>query len=347
MTLRWIESFDIDFNSTNWPRKYENTSGAFSTSAGLFSPLAAVSQSGGSVPIFRTKDLTAQRTWFIGIRIKPQTISAEQKICILQNGANEQISLYLVPGSAGKTKLRVKRGSTTLGTTSSEFANGFWIYVEWKGVLDTGASDGSTQIRVNENVELTVSGADTTNDAAGTANKVQFELRTDSQQWLADDIYIADDQGARNNTYLGDSVVEGKKPNANGNRNQWTANGGSNHYDRVNESVTDDDTSYLYVTNTQDGKVELFGIEDITQITGSVYGVQISYQLRMDSSGTDKARLIFRSGGGSEATGSDQTVSQIAGYAWYQELYEQDPVAAADWTVASFNAMQIGLESRP
>lgn len=347
MACRWMESFDIDFNSTNMPRKYDNTSGSFSTSTGRLQQASGLSNSGGSTPIFRTKDLGAQRTWFIGIAMKPATLSAEQKICILQNGANEQVSLWIVPGTTGKCKFRVKRGSTTLITTANEYSNGFWCYVEWKTILDTNGADGTVELRVNESVDGSATGIDTTNDASGTANKVQFELRHDSGQWLYDDVYICDDQTANNNTYLGDRCVEGKLATAEGNRNQWTPNSGTTHFNRINEGTTDDDSSYLYVPNNQDGKVELFTIADVTQIVGTVNAVQISYQLRMDSSGTDKVRLIFRSGGGAEATGPDQTVSSVAGYVWYQEIYDQDPVAAAAWTVANFNAMQIGLESRP
>lgn len=347
MTVRWMESFDIDFSSTNMARKYENTAGNFGTSTGRLQQASGVSQQSPNVPVFRTPSLTAQRTWFIGMAMKPATLNAEQKICILQNGANEQVSFWIVPGSSGKVKFRIKRGSTTLITTANEYSNGFWAYIEIKIVIDTGAADGSAEIRVNESVDGSASGLDTSNDASTTANKVQWQLQSDNGTWLYDDFYVCDDQGSINNSYLGDRCVEGKKPTADGNRNQWTPNSGSNHWDRVSESTSDDDTTYLYVPNNQDGKVELFTIADLTTIVGTVNAVQISFQCRMDSSGTDKVRLIFRSGGGSEATGPDQTVSSIAGYQWFQEIYELDPVAAAAWTVSAFNAMQIGLESRP
>lgn len=346
MTCRWIESFDIDYSTTNWPRKYENTSGALTQTTGRLQQLAAASVVPASV--FRTPVLSAQRTWFLGMACKPQALSAEQKICILQNGTAEQVSVWIVPGSAGKSKFRVKRGSTTLITTANEYTNNFWVYIEVKVILDTGGgADGTVEIRINESVDGTATGIDTTNDASTTANKVQWELRHDIGAWSWDDFYVCDDQGAVNNTYLGDRCVEGKKPTADGNRNQWTPNSGVNHWDRVSESVTDDDGTYLFVPNNQDGKVELFQIADLTTIVGTVNAVQISFQCRMDSSGTDKVRLIFRSGGGSEATGPDWTVTSIAGYQWFQEIYETDPVAAAAWTVSAFNAMQIGLESRP
>lgn len=348
MACRWMESFDVSCQSTDMPRKYENTSGTFGTTTGILgSGLAAVSSSGGSTPIFRTKDMGAQGTWFIGMRMKPAALNAEVKVAILQNGANEQLSFWIVPGSAGKSKFRVKRGSTTLITTSNEYTNGFQVYVEWKTILDTNGSNGTTELRVNESVDGTISSTDTTNDAATTANKVQWELRHDNGTWHYDDFYVCDNQGASNNSYLGDRRVVGKLATGEGNRNQWTPNSGTVHWNRVSESVTDDDATYLYVPNNSDGQVELFTFADITEIVGTVNAVQVMFQCRMDSSGTDKVRLIFRSGGGAEATGSDKTVSSIAGYEWFQEIYDQDPVAAAAWTVANFNAMQIGIESRP
>lgn len=347
MTVRWMESFDIDFGTVNMPRKYENTSGTFSTSTGRLQQLCALSQVSGSKPVFRTKDLTSRGTWFIGMACKPQTLNAEQKICILQDGTAEQVSFWIVPGSAGKSKFRVKRGSTTLITTANEYTNNFWVYIEWKVILDTTGSNGTVELRVNESVDGSSSGIDTTNNGTSVANKVQWELVHDNGQWSWDDFYVCDDQGSVNNSYLGDRCVEGKLPTADGNRNQWTPNSGTTHFNRVSETATDDDSTYLFVPNNQDGKVELFVIADLTTIVGTVNAVQISFQCRMDSSGTDKVRLIFRNGGGSEATGPDQTVSSIAGYQWFQEIYENDPVAAAAWTVSSFNAMQIGLESRP
>lgn len=346
MALKWIESFDTDV--TDFSSIYENVSGTFTTTTGRLQGLGILSRS-TTWPIFRTKNMGNHGTWIVGIAIRPENQAAEQKLFTILNDTNEQISVWLAPGSIStKIKFRVKRGSTTLGTTANEFTNGFWGYLEVKVVLDTTGSDGSVTLRYNEASELALSGIDTTNHASSVANKVEFNVQHGTSQFAVDDIYICDGSGAKNNDLLGDQAAEGKLPNADGNRVQWTRNSGSSgHFTYVDDATLDNDTTFLFVPNTSNGLVELWGFPDISQITGDVKGVMLRWAARMDSSGTDNMRPIFRNGGGSEATGTQVSVTSIAGYEWFQQIYEDDPVAAAAWTVSSFNAMEMGLESRP
>lgn len=347
MTLKLIEGFDIDVGDR--ASIYEAVAGSFGTTTGRFGEgLSLQSNSGGNGPVFRTKNMGDHATWIIGLAFKPATMNAEQKVAAINNDTNEQVSLWVVPGStSSKVKFRVKRGSTTLGTSANEFTTTFWAYVEVKVVLDTDGTNGSFSLKVNEAVEASGSGIDTTDHGSSVANKVHYTFLRDNGFYEVDDMYVCNGAGAKNNDFLGDQKVEGKLPNAEGNRNQWTPNSGSVHFNRVNEATLDGDSTYLFISSSSDGQVELWGFPDITHIVGDVKGVQIRWAARIDSSGNDKMRPIFRSGGGSEATGTEVTVTSVAGYEWFDQIYEDNPVIAGAWTVADFNAMQIGLESRP
>jgi len=344
MSVKWIEGFDIDYNSTNWPRKYAAVANAsYSTAAGRVTGLCAAALNPGTS--WTTFSLGLFRTWIFGIAIKPATIDSEVKIATLQNDGNEQISLWMVPGTSGKTKFRIKRGSTTLGTSTHQFTNGFWAYVEVKVTLDTDGTDGSVELRVNTDTEILVTGADTTNyNTDRHADSMNFNLSTNNGQFFFDDIYIANDQDGINDDFLGDRMVEAMLADGNGSTQQWTPNTGS-HYSRVNEGVADDDTSYVSIAIDDPGKIELFTFSDITTITTEINAVQVTHSARIDASGEAAYRLRFKNGG-DVANGPDQSVTMIDGYTWFTEIYNEDPTISGPWTVENFNAMEFGIESR-
>lgn len=347
MAVKWIEGFEIDYQNFLYKYPVWNGNHPGLNSGRLGGRSYRSAQASGTLVEFTTENLGDKATRIVGMAIFPLVLSSEQKIFVFQDDAAEQISVWMLPGSGGKTKFRVKRGSTTLGTTAAEWTNGFWLYLEVKHVCDTDGTDGSVELHVNEGTALTISGADTTDaGVGGTTNCIMFRLITDSQAWRMDDVYVCDDADGINDDFLGDRCVEAHFTESNGDTIEWTPNAGSN-FNRLSEEVLDGDTSFNSIANNQDGKIDLFNISDITTITTEVNAVQITFAARMDSSGDDNFRAKFKNGSAVTADGPDHFVDSIAGYQWFREIYNLDPTTAAAWTVAGFNAMQIGYESRP
>ncbi len=354
MALLWLEGFEADNNFTDYARKYEFFSADLLNGVGGRWQGTGLTFRNSPGVEFRTINLGNKADAVMGCNFKLTngTNVGEQLLFRLLDATNEQISLYWLTDANGAVKFRVKRGSTTIATTTNAWNAGFWILVEWKVILDTNGGNGSVEVRVNSVSELLVQNIDTTNNASLVWNRAYLALSTPSTfsaNATADDWYVLDLTGsAPTNDWLGEITIEKFTPSGNGNRNQWTAVGAANSFQCVNEigaTPVNDDTTYLFVWTSDDDKVELFAMSDLTTIVAPIYGVLLEYDLRMDNGGLDHFCTIFRSGGGTEATGATKTINQTASYKRYIDILEQDPVAAAAWTVANFNAMQMGIKS--
>lgn len=353
MAVRWIESFDHDFGDTAsvTQKGWTIVSGSWQTTGGRWQG-TAMRNNNPTPGVFKTPNLGNQGTWILGMSFRMASFSgsfSETKIAALFNAANEQISLWVV-GTSGQYQFRVKRGSTTMATSSKLIRSGFWITVEWKVVLDTNGSNGSVEVKLNEISELLVENTDTTDHASTVANALQIEASNPSggNEMHFDDLWLLDGTGGALDNYLGDRIVEGKLPTADGNRNQWTIKpgGGGSHVGQVSEAIIDNDSSYLYVLDTADNLVELFVWPDVNAIASAINAVFLYFDLRIDTNASDKVRPIFRNGGGTEDTGTEVTIDEDQAYKRFTEIFLQDPTIDAAWTPSNWNAMQVGLESR-
>lgn len=354
MALLWLEGFEGGVNATDWARKYDVQSGGIGTQPGRWGGVALRFDTNPGAE-FRTRDLGNKNNAVMGCNFfcRDAVTNGEQKLFALMDAGGEQIALYWLQSTAGKVIFRVKRGSTVIGTTTNFWATGWWTLVEWSVVLDTTGSNGSVEVKINGISELLVTGIDTTAIASLVWNRAYFASSSGSAGGTVgqvDDIYVLDSSGAKNNTYLGEHAIEAAVPNGNGNRNQWDTGptpGSGNHWTFIQESAVDDDTSFLLIHSTDDNKVELFAMADATFLTDPVYGLFLEYDMRMDTGGSDNAQPKFRNGGGTEAAGTPVTINQISSYKRFIEIFENDPTIAGAWTVANWNAMQVGIESLP
>jgi hypothetical protein len=349
--LRWIEGFDIDYPIVNMLRKYNyyNSEYVNPGTPRLGAGYAAYAAVGG--PVFRTPSKGAVRTMVVGMGIFPQSVGSDQKIfqfCDPTNSDAEQISLWMTDATGSKTRFKIKRGVTVLGIASIDIDWGSWIFLEFKAIMDTDGTDGECYLRINEATVIAVTGADTTSSSGSTIDKAEWFLTTDVNDWGVDDMYVLDDTGTENNDYLGNSAVRGRLPNGDGALTQWNWQGTSpsTNWDRVSEAAIDDSTTYNDVDTAITGRIDLFTKAALTEITSAIYGVQITHSYKLDAAGDVHARLKFRNPTPTVANGPDREVNVTDHYLWFTEMYEKDPTINADWTVVSFNAMQIGYENR-
>lgn len=160
------------------------------------------------------KNLPANKSViYVGWAFKGAALQSETACLQLLNTGAGQIAVFILADGS----IRVKRNTSVLGTSSPGLVSaGSWQFIEVKCVFSTSAT-GSVEIRINGEVVYTLSAVQTANTNAW-ANQVKI-LCSLSTCYICD-IYIADDQGGVNDTYLGDVACLCLVPNADGHTTQ-------------------------------------------------------------------------------------------------------------------------------
>jgi len=295
MSLRWMEGFETFGTTTGSAgsadvaagmlRKYGDLKGVSSTAYQLTDPELATGRNGGYS--LRAKSNSWQNfshslgsgnmptndTWIIGMAVKFPSFPDDEMILIVgRNWGNFNLRL----SSTGQIAAGAGY-STILGqTTDPALSTDNWHYIEVKVVVHDTA--GSYEIRVDGVTVLN----DTNVDTRGVdedSEIVQFKPQVVNQE--LDDIYICDTDGTTNNDFLGRVVIEGIFPSADGDASDWTPASGTDNYAMVDDTPTDDDTSY--VENNIQGDEDLYDYGNLSTITTEpILGLQVNTDVRMN-----------------------------------------------------------------
>ena len=336
MALRFCDGFD-HYATADLLKKWNDRGNNEALGGGRF---------GNGLQILNTnwyvgKYLTPHATWIIGFAVYFSPVVGTGNTWFrIQDDGTVQVSVYM--DSNGR--LTFTRNGTYLGVASTVFRSYSWYYVEIKVTIDN--SNGAIAMRVN-GVGDTITfstGTATTQDtqytANATANRVYFVGTSVGSTIVIDDLYICDGSGAANNDFLGDIRVQTILPSADGGTNEWTASANSRYQcvdDPTPDSVTD------YISEDTAGQKNTFAFGNVTPTSGTVKGVATYIAARKDDAGSRSIAPVY--GNGTPASDVDgATVSVGDSYIYYSEIKEQDPVAAADWTIASVNAAEFGVK---
>jgi len=170
-----------------------------------------------------------------------------------------------------------------LGSSSNNvFSSNRWFYIEAKVVIHD--TTGSVEVHLNGTTIINLTSQDT---KIGSAYVDQVMIRGihASYDTYVDDFYIDD------SSFHGDCHVREFQPDSDGNSSDFTRSTGSNDYECVDEAKSNEDTDYIY-SDTLNHK-SLFGIT--TGALGTVEGVQLALDCRLDQAGTRKITPICRS----------------------------------------------------
>jgi hypothetical protein len=222
-----------------------------------------------------------------------------------------------------------------------------WSYVEIRMVMSQTV--GEVEIYVNGIQVVNATNIDTLGDSGATFfDTIRFQGNdatsdTDvSEQWLIDDIYVADTSGSVNNTFLGPLKVEALFPTAEGSTIDFTPNAGADNSANVDDNPKDDDTTYNSSTDTASNK-DLFTTSNLTVINEGIVGVQITNQA-LSASGfpVGLQSIVFE--GTTQGTGDVIEVSSDTKYLSVQYIFETNPDTASPWSTSEVDAMEIGYE---
>ncbi|WP_333710380.1 hypothetical protein [Malikia spinosa] len=254
----------------------------------------------------------------------------------IYDGATRQLYFECVNDG----KITVKNGSgTTLGESIQCLTENTWAWIEVK-VTAFSNTVGGVVIRVNGAVVLTLTNVDTLNTANAYCTKIRLGSDVNSYYaaWL-DDVVVSDLSGSLNNDFLGDVSVVCMLPSAEGSNSGWTPNSGTVHYDRVSQTTSDDDTTYLSTDTT--GVLDSWNFADLTA-SSTILAAQLNQTVRKTDAGTAEIAGVCRRAS-TDYVGTTQAVGGTA-YTGYAQVWEVDPSTAAQWTQANLNAAEFGIK---
>jgi len=250
--------------------------------------------------------------------------------------ATEQCDLHL--RTTGK--LAIYRATTLLGETADAvISDNTWHYIELKITIANTLGAGGISVKV-DGVEVLVINTGDSQVGAAQCTEVKVIGHANSQPRY-DDIYICDDAGASNNTFLGQVYVKTLSPTGEGNTNDFVgadADSNDNHLQVDDTSTLDDDTTY--VESGTLNAIDQYNFADMP--LGTVHGVAVVAVARNASAGdTVTAKPSIRSAG-TDYLGTEFYVGNT--YEGYQEIFETDPATSAQWAKAGVDAANFGLK---
>lgn len=290
------------------------------------------------------KNLDTTKTSLIigaAVRVVPYENTYTEPLLLGVRDANAQVAYLVKIGEDGRLKLyRWQYGYEQLITTSVATAPARgWHYVELQ--VTQGISNGVLSVRLNGvlaiqmNAQNTIQGGGQLLTAfLGAIPGQECPLTID-----VDDFYIADTSGTINNSFLGDVRVDALQATGAGSLNQWTVTpAGVEAW----EAVSDEDEA-TSISAPSAGLRQSFDVESLpVMATPAIFGVQLTMLSRKTDAGLGKLKGLVVSGA-QIATSAEIVLQEQR--AWQSALFERNPNGNVQWTEASFNAAEFGVES--
>ncbi len=268
-------------------------------------------------------------TIFVGFALRMSVIGSATDFFFIRASATN--ILRVSQDATGHLVIK-NSGGTTIATGGTVLVANGWTYIEIKLFIN-GAS-GTVEVHQNGSTDIA---STVGNFGSSNADNVGYAGIT-AQTTDFDDLYVADTSGsAPRNTFLGDVRVATIYPTGAGNSTQWTPNGAASNWDCVDEVPPDSDTTY--VSDSTPGHIDSYACSDIDG-GATVYGVQTNLFARKDDAGTRQVAPLIRQSGTDYA---GTTVTLASTYAFFSQLYNQDPTAA-DWTPTTVNGDEFGVK---
>lgn len=289
-----------------------------------------------------TQTIDDQASWVIGFGFRINNISATNIILDIMDAGTIQVSLRL---NADGTLEILRSGTTSVtgGLSTLALSTNIWYYIEVKVTIADSIGANTCKVRVNGTDWLTVAtGQDLKATANATANGIKFKNGRSTTTLQVDDIYIFDGTGSDNNDFAGDSKVIALHPNANGAVSDFTGSDAdsTDNYLHVDETDTDDDTSYVESSTATD--VDLYNFDDLPEVPDAIHAVQVNFVAKKDDAGARTMRAVTRPVS-TQFFGDIESPSDGA-YLNFSKVYDLNPETSAIWTRSLLEATEFGVE---
>lgn len=209
--------------------------------------------------------------------------------------------------------------------------------IQIKLVIDDAV--GSIEVRVNNVTVINQTNKDTKATANAYATRIRLVSNGAGSNGIdVDDFLVLDGSGAAPlNTFPGDIRVEGRLANAAGSVMNLAPSAGSNEAN-VDDNPANDNTDYN--ASSTPGDKDLYGVQDLVSVAGSVLAVCVTTQDQKDDAGARTHSHLAKLGGVElEGTAYPATV----GYSIHQTVFPTKPGGGA-WSIADVNAAEFGFK---
>jgi hypothetical protein len=349
MSLLWLDGFDwmAEMSYANSQYALKKRYRGVNLGAGSPDGIIAEGRQGGRAVQFNAmaqfiqtasiQDPTDSDHVYLGYALRTgSTTGHNVPVMQILSGTGDQCSLFLWSDGSGQLWPGGGKFDTTLRPNR-------WYYIEMHFYIDNA---GSAEFKVNGEVVHTVPSGDFRDDSAvGWNNIILYSHGSGSR---IDDIYACNDQGATNNTYLGDTRVVMLNPTAD-DTTQWVQSGGGGHYQDVDDNPvtppdaevwTDDD----YIESGTTSNKDLFEYENLpAAMSGAaIKAVQCFSVIRTTNAQVMSFKDICKSG----TTEIDLSTTAIMwdNYHPLVTIQETDPDTAGAWTYTTVNAALFGVK---
>lgn len=220
-----------------------------------------------------------------------------------------------------------------------------WHYIEFAAKIH--ATTGWVELR-QDGVRIGRFDGDT--DNAGSDQKidhVDFNMDNNAGEYYLDDVYILNEQGSVNNSWLGDTRCFPLYPNGNGGSSTPLSGSDGNTTDNyllVDEAGTPDSTDYVF--SSTNGDQDTYTFQDLSVTLGTIRGVEVRMHAAKDDTGTKQLRSVTRRSA-TDSFGADKVLAAVPLYQTHTEMQELDPHAGPGaWTITNVNGTEWGIEVR-
>lgn len=236
--------------------------------------------------------------------------------------------------------ISIRRGGiagTLLAASDSVITAGTFHHIEFKVTVDTVV--GEFEMRVNGITLLQLTNINLS--ALPVANGV-FGRNSDVQAatMFIDDVVVWDDQGTYNNDFLGPVRVMTLYASGDGVPQDWTPVGAGTAYQAINQTVPDDDTSYIGTDVINE--VATLTLPTLPPEVATVTGVYIPALSRIDAAGVGEL-LVSMVSVAAELMGGSST-PLTPSYTYWPFTFDYDPNANAYWTKSTFEAAKVKIK---
>lgn len=242
--------------------------------------------------------------------------------------------------------IKVYRGDPKTGTLLAATAGGAYVqgaefYLEASCAISDSA--GEVEVRVNTVTVIHLMSADT---KPATATGDYFDgfgwggygsAPTEEAHFRIQDVYLNDDQGSVNNSFLGNVRCRWMPLTGAGASTDFSKTGAATNWQAASNTAIDDTA---YVSSATAGDEDLY---TVSPILGSqvVHDVTVLAFLRMDDATQRVSRNLFRIGS-TTAEGDDTYINQT--YTGYSATFETNPDTGLGLTGTDVNGAQVGIK---
>lgn len=346
MSCVWIEGFETHININQVSRKYASRSGSFSAQSGrVFGTSAGITSLVMVTPSIGATDNTIVIGFGLRLNNHLVNLNSGNQGLYIETGTDEQCHIEIESTSGSGLRFLIKRAGTIVAT-SAYIDFGVWHYIEIKLTVRDG-TDGAYELRHNGVLDISGSSVDLADNGTDGWDIFAWRYTTNTGDVLRyDDVYVLNGAGAKNNDFLGPSIVEGLLPNAVGTTEQWGNSSSGDNYTFVDDAPTTtpvDSGAGGYVSSDTNGQKDTYEFEDLTQISGTIHAVMLSTQLAMASAGTRTVKTKYRDPDTTEADGTSHVVDSTT-YDGFTEVLDDNPASAAAWDVNDIDNGEFGIE---